>query len=117
MGTFKHNIEIGDFRGERYEPVEAVVGTRASFTLVPGAMLERLGVLPIRRSTFVAADGNLVERDLGQTWIRVDGRAEFGVVVFGVEGDKAALGMNTLQGLLLVVDPDGKRLVTTMGRL
>ncbi len=79
--------------------------------------MERLGVRPIRRTTFALADGRRIERDMGQTWIRVNGEAEISLVVFGAEGEGAVLGAHTLEGLLLAVDPVGRRLVPTTGWL
>ena len=113
MGTFKYSIEIGDPEGERYETVEAVVDTRASYTLVPASVLARAGVRPIRRATFVVADGRRIERNMGQTWIRVDGEAVIRLVIFGDEYEEPLLGADTLEGLLLGVDPVGKRLAPT----
>ena len=51
MGTFPVTIEVGDPRGERFEPVEALVDTGASFTWVPGDMLPRLDVVPLARGS------------------------------------------------------------------
>ena len=117
MVVFKYTIEIGDPEGERFEPVEAVVDTGPSYTLVPASVLARVQVRPIRRATFVVADGRRIERDMGQTWIRVDGEAVIRLVIFGDEDEEPLLGADTLEGLLLGVDPVGKRLVPATGWL
>ncbi len=44
MGTVKVSIQIGDPQGRRFEQVEALVDTGASDTVIPGTVLERLGV-------------------------------------------------------------------------
>ena len=52
---------------------------------------------PHTRDTFVLADGRHVEHDIGRSWIRVSGRAEVTLIVFG--------------------EPDGRRLVSVPGLL
>ena len=55
--------------------------------------------------------------DIGRTWIRVDGRAEVTLVLFGEPGQPAVLGAYTLEGLRLAVDPVARRLVPVRGLL
>ena len=117
MGTFRHRIEIGDPEGRRFEAVDALVDTGANYTMAPFSMLQRLGVTPIDRATFILGDSRRVERDIGRTWIRVDGRLEITLVVFGDEQLGAVLGAYSLEGLRLGVDPVSQRLVPTPGLL
>lgn len=117
MGTFRVSIEIGDPAGQRYEFLEALVDTGATYTTVPASLLERLGVIPHVRDTFVLADGRQVDRDIGRTWVRVDGRAELTLVVFSGPGTPALLGAYTLEGLRLAADPVSRRLVPVPGLL
>ena len=117
MGTFRYSIEVGDPQGQRFEQVDALVDTGATYTTLPASVLQGLGVEPLRRSTFVLADGRRVERAVGQTWVRVDGQSAVRLVVFGEEGGDPLLGADTLEGLLLAVDPVGHRLVPTEGLL
>jgi aspartyl protease family protein len=111
MGTFRVSVEIGDPGGGRYEPIDALVDTGATYTTVPGPVLGRLGVTPHTRDTFVLADGRRVERDIGRTWVRIDGRTELTLVVFGDPGTDPLLGAYTLEGLRLAADPVSRRLV------
>ncbi len=117
MGTFRVPIEIGDPQGERFERVEAMVDTGASYTLVPGSLLRRLGVTPYDRLMFILADGRQIERDLGQTWIRIDGKSVITIVVFGEEDTEPLLGAYALEGLRLGVDSLNRRLVPVPGYL
>jgi len=117
MGTFRHAIQVGDPSGARYVTVEALVDTGASFTMAPGALLRELGVAPTRRATFELADGRRAVRQMGQTWVRIDGQEAIRLLVFGDEGEPALLGADTLEGLLLTVDPVRTRLVPTHGLL
>ena len=117
MGTLRVSIEGGDRLGQRYESVEALVDTGATYTTLPAPFLDGLGVVPHGRDTFVLADGRRVERDIGRTWIRVDGRTELTLVVFGGAGSEALLGAYALEGLRLAADPVGRRLTPVPGLL
>jgi carbon-monoxide dehydrogenase small subunit len=117
MGTFKVDVEIGDPQGERYEHVEALVDTGATYTVLPRPLLQRLGVEPHASATLRLADERVVEREVGQTWLRVGGRDVITLVVFADESAAPLLGAYALEGLLLAADPVGKRLVPVEGLL
>ncbi|MDQ7828606.1 MAG: aspartyl protease family protein [Armatimonadota bacterium] len=57
MGTFRVTLELGDPQGHRWEALDAVVDTGASYTWAPRDVLQRLGVTPQFRREFVTADG------------------------------------------------------------
>jgi len=111
MGTFKVRVEIGDATGDRWESLEALVDTGATYTMVPAPLLRRLGVYPHTRDVFTLADGRQVEHDIGHGWIRVEGRTVITVVVFGDAASEPLLGAYALEGLRLTPDPVGRRLV------
>ncbi|MBI3634917.1 MAG: aspartyl protease family protein [Candidatus Rokubacteria bacterium] len=117
MGTFRVVIEVGDPAGHRYERIEALVDTGATYTTLSREVLDGLGVTPHARDTFVLADGRRVERDIGRTWIRVGNDAEMTLVVFADAGAPALLGAYALEGLRLAADPVGRRLVPVPGLL
>ena len=111
MGTFSTAIEIGRPDGSLFETVNALVDTGASLTTVPAAILRRLGVTPHRKFVFALADGREVERDVGQTWIRVAGQSAITFVMFGDEDGEPLLGSYSLQGLMLGVDSPNEQLI------
>jgi clan AA aspartic protease len=115
MGTFRATVQIGDPAGERYESIEAMVDTGSTHTWVPQDVLARLGVAPQFRRQLVTADGRTIERDVGRTWVSIDGRSEITLVVFGDEGSMPLLGAYTLEGFSLAVDPMSRRLVSVPG--
>lgn len=117
MGTFRVPLEVDDLQGQRWELVEALVDTGASHTVLPSSLLRRLGIAPHDRWPFRLADERIVERDVGQAWIRIDGRAAIRIVVFGEEGSEPLLGAESLEGLRLGVDPVGRRLIPVPGLL
>ena len=117
MGTFKVQMEIAEPSGDRWETVEALVDTGATYTTLPAPLLRRLGIQPHTRDVFTLADGRRVEHDIGRGWIRVSGRSEMTLVVFGDAAAEPLLGAYALEGLRLAPDPVGRRLVPVPGLL
>src|SRR5436309_570109 len=111
MDTFSIAIEVGDAQATRYERFEALVDTGATNTIILATALRRLGVSRYRTSTFELADGNRMELEVGQTWVKVNGVREFTQVVFGPDNIDPILGAVTLEEMGLLVDPVHKRLV------
>src|SRR5437773_5210849 len=50
MGHFRVSIQVGRRGGERFAPLDALVDTGATYTWVPGDVLEGVGVAPEERS-------------------------------------------------------------------
>ncbi len=117
MSAFRVTIEIGDPKGERFEPVEALVDTGATYTWVPRSVLERLGVQPVRERPFVLADGRQVLYQMAWTIVRLNGEAQPTLVVFGTEDTEPLLGVVTLEEFGLGVDAVNERLIPTPGLL
>lgn len=57
MGTFSVTIEVGDLDGRRFETLEALVDTGATYLVVPRRVLESLEVVVTETSPFELADG------------------------------------------------------------
>lgn len=108
-------VEIGDPQRQRWEHVEALADTGATYTWIPRDILERLGMLPEFRWEFETADGRVIERDAAQAWFRLDGRQRITLVVFGEPGSRALLGAYTLEGFGLAPDPVNRRLIKVRG--
>ncbi len=117
MGTFKVTLQVGDPQGRRFTPVDALVDTGATYATLPASLLRGLGVTPHERAPFELADGRIVERDVGRTWVRIDGQSDLVPVVFGDEGAEPLLGAVTLEVFRLAVDPVRQRLVSVPGLL
>lgn len=111
MGTFRHPIELGAGPNGPFEALEALVDTGATYTTVPASVLQRLGVTAHTRDTLVLADGRRITRALGRAWVRINGRDESTVIVFGEDNTPILLGAYTLEGLRLAADPVNRRLV------
>lgn len=117
MVTFKVSIGIGDPQGQEFETVEALVDTGATYSTLPASLLRRLGVETGRSVEFELADGSIIERDVGQTWVQINGDTAIVPVVFPDEGSAPLLGAVTLEIFLLTVDPVRQRLVPARGLL
>jgi predicted aspartyl protease len=117
MGTFKVQMEIADPSGDRWELLEALVDTGATYTMAPAPLLRKLGVQPYTRDVFTLADGRRAEYDIGHGWIRIGDRMVITLVVFGEAETKPLLGAYALEGLRLAPDSVGRRLVPVPGLL
>ncbi|PKB79239.1 MAG: hypothetical protein BZY88_14320 [SAR202 cluster bacterium Io17-Chloro-G9] len=111
MTTFRFPIQIGDPARQRFENVEAWVDTGASYTLVPGCMLESLGHTPTHRRSCRPANGNIVEMGLCQVPLRIGEDTVMVSCVFGDNDSEALLGATALEELGLGVDPVNHTLV------
>jgi clan AA aspartic protease len=113
MGTFSCPIEIISADGARSETVDALVDTGSTYTCVPAILLHELGVVPYRRIQSELADGSVVDDEIGEARIRIEGVETTTIVVFVGEGAPALLGAYALEGALLAVDPVRQRLAPT----
>ena len=111
MRTLQITIELGDQDGRRFQELEALVDTGATFTKVPRSVLEDLGIPVTRTYTALLADGRRVPRELGWAIIRLEGQQFPTPVAFGEEGEPTLLGAMALEHALLAVDPHGQRLI------
>jgi len=117
LRTFSVQIQVGDLAGNLYVDVEALVDTGASDTVLPQAILRQLEIAPIDRSRYRLADGRIIEYDVGEARIRIDGSERTALVVFGPADTAALLGATTLELFHLAVDPVEKRLNPVPGLL
>ena len=117
MGVFRVPIEIGDLQASKFETVDALVDTGATYTMIPRSILASLGISPGWRRTFALADGLEREFDMAETRARLNGAMVTTIVIFGEDGVAPLLGAYTLEGLGLAVDPSGQRLVELTGHL
>lgn len=117
VGTLRVSIEIAPLGESRFERLEALADTGATYTWIPRDTLKRLSVRPVDRRPFELADGRQVWYETGRIQIRIDGRSETTIVVFGDEGSEPILGAFTLEAFLLAVDPVRQRLIPVPGLL
>ncbi len=110
MGTFSVPLTVGNLTTGATEIVNALVDTGATYSMIPASVLERLGISPARLRRFRVASGERVEYQTAMAFFETGGYEGEARVVFGPEG-QYLLGATTLEDILLVVDPIGKRLI------
>ena len=113
MGSVHVDLELENpvVPGER-RPLRAVlVDTGAELSWFPSSVLESLGIERSKLSRFRQATGSIVERWTGETRVYVAGTRPIDEVVFGEPHDLVLLGLRSLEGLNLTVDPVNRRLI------
>ena len=113
MGLLKVDVEIEHHGkpGERRLLRSVMVDTGAELSWAPASVLESLGITRVKMIRFQQASGSVMVRWVGFAIIHAEGAVTTDEIVFGEPGDLVLLGARTLEGMNLVVDLVGKRLV------
>ena len=113
MGTFRVDVEVRNplLPSERRLVRQALVDTGAELSWFPRAILEELGVAPLKLWHFRQADGTVLSRWTAGVTLIVSGVLTLDEVVLGEASDLVLLGARSLEGLNLRVEPATKRLV------
>jgi clan AA aspartic protease len=114
VGTFSVRVEVSGSQSGPFVPVDLLVDTGATYSVLPRRLLAELGVEPHHRGEFGLGDGSRVELEVGRVWLRFENRLEHTLVAFG---EVALLGSVTLEELNRVVDPIEQRLGPVVGLL
>ena len=113
MGTFSVDVELGGPFTNDFVTISALVNTGATYTAVPGNLLNQLGIQPRSTRLLRQADGQTVHRPLGQARMRLEGEEVDIPVIFLPENTSPLLGATALEIFGLIVDPDRQRLLST----
>ena len=97
--------------GGQFVRVDALVDMGATYIVLSTDVLGPLGIEPIETVPFQLADDRIVEYEVGEARVRLDGRQRTTLVVFGPDGASPLLGATTLQLFNLAVDPTREQLV------
>ncbi|HEX8461481.1 MAG TPA: aspartyl protease family protein [Segetibacter sp.] len=87
------------------QDVEFLVDSGAVYSLVPGRILDDLGIEPYKEMSFSLADGTSIKRRISSAYFEYEGEGGPAPVVYGEEGDTALLGATTLESIGLVLNP------------
>ena len=85
--------------------------------LVPRAVLQRLGINPLKAQTFRLANGQSIERQIGGALFKYQDRVGVATVIFGEEEDSTLLGAYTLESMGLSLDPGAGRAISALERV
>ena len=117
MTVFQYPLEVGDTAGQRFERIEAVVDTAASYTQVKGYLLRSLGHEPTDHEEFELANGATVELGIALVPLRIDGKIRSTYCIFGNDDANNLLGATTLENFALGVDPRNHTLIPVVLKL
>jgi len=96
------------------EQVRLLVDTGATYTLLPGDLVQRLGIAPSPRPVRVTlADGSEKDFQLGTVLVRLEHREAGATVLVAPPGSEPLLGVEALEALGLAVDPTSHKLRPT----
>ncbi len=123
MGSVRTVVEIANpsAPAERRLLANVLVDTGAELSWFPRAVLEELGIRPIKIWHFRQANGTVLERWTGGAWVHVVGTMTLDEVVFGEPGDlRHSVHMRhfaTRRGeRMTLVRPDGRELFRVPSR-
>ena len=106
MGITNAILKVREHRKfEKTAEVNFLVDSGAIYSLVPGKILEELGIEPYREMSFSLADGTTLKRRVCGAYFEYEGEGGPAPVVYGEEGDEPLLGATTLESLGLVLNP------------
>lgn len=113
MGIFRTTVAVASLSNPHVKRQldDVMVDTGAEYSWIPRQDLEALGVQPERVERFEAADGRILEREVGFVMLYAAGRASPSIAVFADTSDMVLLGAFALEGLNLRIDLGRKELV------
>ncbi|HJU45390.1 MAG TPA: hypothetical protein VJ647_01340 [Chitinophagaceae bacterium] len=106
MGITNATLRVREHRkSEKFIDIEFMIDSGAIYSLVPGKILDQLGVEPYREMSFSLADGSTMKRRLSSAYFEFQGEGGPAPVIYGEEGDEPLLGATTLESIGLVLNP------------
>ena len=106
MGKLRVTIGVGDQQGQQFEDIEVIVDTGSTFTALPAAMLQELGVMVEHTAEARLADGRTTPVQIGHTTIRLEGRTFPTPVIFAQDNEPSLLGVDPVSQRLIPVIED-----------
>lgn len=86
-----------------------LVDSGAVYSVMPGSVLKKLGIKPTDSQKFTLANGEVIEKKVGNALFEYRRKLRSSPVVFGQEGI-FLLGAVTLESLGMVLDPINREL-------
>src|SRR5260370_17936174 len=112
MGLTHLTVEVANGRRPAGSgPVKFLSDSGAIYSVVPRAVLERLGIPQLIEKDFRLASDQTIRRWIGAAVFRYQDRAGGATVVFGEENDMTLLGAHTLEALGYGLDPLRRELI------
>ena len=111
VGTFSADFTLRNRDGANPRALTGTVDTGASFTIVPGHILDEMGVTREEQALFSLADGSVQELSIGLAEMDLEGSKRSVYVVFGTDHRKTLLGAMALESFGLAADAKNHRLI------
>ncbi len=111
MGETVVNLKVSTLKDLNWQKVEVLADMGATYTTVPGKVLQQLGVEQAEKIHIKFANGEVEERYIGNVLIELEGRIRANPVIFGEKNDALVLGLITLESCGLTVDTINRKLV------
>ncbi len=90
-----------------------LVDTGASLSWIRATTLKAIGIKAIQERSFETIEGRRIKRPLGEVQIEFEGQRVHTLVVFAGAHEGEVLGLHALEGLMVEVDPNRRRLKPT----
>lgn len=106
MGLTTLRVKVGNpAKPKVTKELRFLVDSGAIYSVVPSAVLTKLGIRPLATEEFQLAGGSEIKRKKGVALFKYRNRVGGADVIFGEEGDSMLLGALTLEALGLALDP------------
>jgi clan AA aspartic protease len=106
MGITNAILRVREHRkAKKFADVEFMVDSGAVYSLVPGKILDKIGIEPYKEMSFSLADGTTIKRKISTAYFEYKKEGGGAQVIYGEEGDTPLLGATTLEALGLVLNP------------
>lgn len=86
-----------------------LVDSGAIYSVVPATILKEIGIKPTHRQKFTLANGEVIEKGVGQAFFEYQKKVGSSPVIFGEKGI-FLLGAVTLESLGVILDPINREL-------
>jgi clan AA aspartic protease len=96
--------------GKKTVHVRFLVYSGAAYTLLPEKVWKELKLKPMRKMNFSLADGTQIARQISECRIKLPQGEGHTTVILGESGDQPLLGVYTLEGFGLVLNPFSREL-------
>jgi aspartyl protease family protein len=112
MGIIVKKLTFKEHRkAENSVELDFLIDSGAVYSLVPGRILDELGIDTYRTIDFALADGTVITRRVTSGYFEYNGEGGPAPVIYGEEGDEPLLGVTTLESLGLILHPFKRELL------
>lgn len=103
MGDVYARVKVYGPRATR--ELQALVDTGATFTKIPRAVVEEIGIVLVREVQIELANKTSVRRKLGHATVEIEGERDLVPVTVADDGEEPLIGYTTLEILGFKVNP------------